>query len=129
MTQAKQTEKRAKREEAGLTSEKVGAEFLAKQREEGKSKAALDKTGYHFKLANRDFGRRTGTEITAPMILKALRKVKAKSNYEKAHRLAQYKAQLAARQSDTQGADLFDTTLLSHFLKKTTTVRMIRICQ
>jgi integrase len=38
-------------------------------------------------LANRDFGRKPITEITAPMILKTLRKVEAKGNYETAHRL------------------------------------------
>jgi len=40
-----------------------------------------------LKLANRDFGRKPITEITAPMILKTLRKVEAKGNYETAHRL------------------------------------------
>ncbi|GAA6177858.1 tyrosine-type recombinase/integrase [Sulfitobacter pacificus] len=86
-SEAKQTEKRVKREEAGQTFEKIGAEFLAKQRKEGKTKATLDKTEYHLKLANRDFGRRPITEITAPMILKTLRKVEAKGTYETAHRL------------------------------------------
>ncbi|GLQ26259.1 tyrosine-type recombinase/integrase [Sulfitobacter pacificus] len=86
-SEAKQTEKRMKREEAGQTFEKIGAEFLAKQRKEGKTKATLDKTEYHLKLANRDFGRRPITEITAPMILKTLRKVEAKGTYETAHRL------------------------------------------
>lgn len=86
-SEAKQTEKRVKREEAGQTFEKIGAEFLDKQRKEGKTKATLDKTEYHLKLANSDFGRRPITEITAPMILKTLRKVEAKGNYETAHRL------------------------------------------
>ncbi|MGB3176973.1 MAG: integrase arm-type DNA-binding domain-containing protein, partial [Albidovulum sp.] len=86
-SEAKQTEKRIKREESGQTFEKIGAAFLDKQRKEGKSKATLDKTGYHLKLANRDFGRRPITEITAPLILKTLRKVEAKGNYETAHRL------------------------------------------
>ncbi len=86
-SEAKQVEQRTKREVAGQTFEKVGAAFLEKQRREGKSKATLDKTEYHLKLANRDFGRRPVTEITAPMILKTLRKVEAKGNYETAHRL------------------------------------------
>ncbi|WP_120505172.1 tyrosine-type recombinase/integrase [Sulfitobacter mediterraneus] len=86
-SEAKQTEKRVKREEAGQTFEKIGAEFLNKQRKEGKAKATLDKTEYHLKLANRDFGRRPITEITAPLILKTLRKVEAKGTYETAHRL------------------------------------------
>ena len=84
---AKQEAKRLKREAKGQTFEKVGAAFLAKQRKEGKSTATLSKTEYHLKLANRDFGRKPITDINAPMILRTLRKVEAKGNYETAHRL------------------------------------------
>lgn len=86
-SEAKQTEKRIKREEAGKTFEKIGAMFLDKQLKEGKSKATLVKTWYHLKLANRDFGQRPIAEINAPLILKTLRKVEAKGNYETANRL------------------------------------------
>lgn len=86
-SEAKQEEKRLRLEAKGQTFEKIGEAFLAKQRKEGKSAATLSKTEYHLKLANRDFGRKPVTEITAPMILKALRKVEAKGNYETAHRL------------------------------------------
>lgn len=86
-SEAKQEYKRVRLEAKGQTFAKIGAVFLEKQRKEGKSKATLDKTEYHLKLANRDFGRRPITEITAPMILKTLRKVEAKGNYETAHRL------------------------------------------
>ncbi|MEX0328050.1 MAG: tyrosine-type recombinase/integrase [Ruegeria sp.] len=83
----KQEQKRLKHEASGQIFEKIGAAFLAKQRKEGKSKATLDKTAYHLKLANRDFGKKPITAITAPMILRTLRKVEAKGNYETAHRL------------------------------------------
>ena len=86
-SEAKQEEKRLRQEANGQTFEKIGAEFLAKQRKEGKSPATLSKTEYHLKLANQDFGRKPISEITAPMILKALRRVEAKGNYETAHRL------------------------------------------
>lgn len=86
-SEAKQEEKRLRLEAKGQTFEKIGAAFLAKQRKEGKSAATLSKTEYHIKLANRDFGRKPVSEITAPMILKTLRKVEAKGNYETAHRL------------------------------------------
>ncbi|WP_246252387.1 tyrosine-type recombinase/integrase [Parasulfitobacter algicola] len=86
-SEAKQEEKRLRQEVNGQTFEKIGAAFLAKQRNEGKSAATLSKTEYHLKLANRDFGGKPVTEITAPMILKTLRKVEAKGNYETAHRL------------------------------------------
>jgi len=85
--EAKQEDRRVRLEANGQTFEKIGSAFLAKQRKEGKSAATLSKTEYHLKLANQDFGRRPITEITAPMILKTLRKVEAKGNYETAHRL------------------------------------------
>jgi integrase len=86
-SEAKQMERRVKQEEAAQTFELIGRLFLEKQRMEGKSKATLDKTEYHLKLANRDFGRRPITDINAPLILKTLKKVEAKGNYETAHRL------------------------------------------
>lgn len=86
-SESKQEEKRIRIEAKGQTFERIGAVFLEKQRKEGKSKATLDKTEYHLKLVNRDFGRKPIGEITAPMILKSLRKVEAKGNYETAHRL------------------------------------------
>jgi integrase len=86
-SEAKQTARRVKQEEAAQTFELIGQLFLEKQRKEGKSKATLDKTEYHLKLANRDFGRRPITEINAPLILKTLKKVEAKGNFETAHRL------------------------------------------
>jgi integrase len=86
-SEAKQEAKAQAREAHGNTFEKIGAAFLSKQQIEGKSKATLDKTAYHLKLANTAFGRKPITEITAPMILKCLRKVEAKGNYETAHRL------------------------------------------
>ncbi len=86
-SELKQEEKLRRAEASGQTFEKLGAAFLTKQRKEGKSKATLDKTAYHLKLANRDFGKKAITAITAPMILRTLRKVEAKGNYETAHRL------------------------------------------
>jgi len=85
--EAKQEDKRIMEAAKGETFIKLGQAFLAKQRKEGESKATLDKTEYHLKLANQDFGQKPITEITAPMILKTLRKVETKGNYETAHRL------------------------------------------
>ncbi|WP_417279343.1 tyrosine-type recombinase/integrase [Celeribacter sp.] len=86
-SEAKQEAKRAKREAQGHTFQKIGEAFLEKQKKEGKSKATLDKTAYHLKLADAEFGRKPITEISAQMILRALRKQEAKGNYETAHRL------------------------------------------
>lgn len=85
--EAKQDDKRVRLEAKGHTFAKIGDAFLEKQRKEGKSQATLNKTEYHLKLASRDFGLKPITEITAPMILKTLRKVETKGNYETAHRL------------------------------------------
>jgi integrase len=85
--EAKQEEKRIRDAAKGETFKKLGEAFLTKQRIEGKSKATLGKTEYHLKLTNQDFGHKPITEITAPLILKTLRKVEAKGNYETAHRL------------------------------------------
>ncbi|NOR63872.1 MAG: tyrosine-type recombinase/integrase [Rhodobacteraceae bacterium] len=86
-SERKQEEKRIRRESQGHTFAKVGAAFLDKQRKEGKSSATLSKTEYHLKLANKDFGKKPISEITSPMVLRCLRKVEAKGNYETAHRL------------------------------------------
>ncbi|MEQ6204335.1 integrase arm-type DNA-binding domain-containing protein [Sulfitobacter sp. HNIBRBA2951] len=86
-SEAKQSERRIKQEEAAHTFERVGSLFLEKQRKEGRSKATLDKTKYHLKLANSDFGRRPIAQISPTLILKTLKKVEAKGNYETAQRL------------------------------------------
>jgi integrase len=86
-SEIRQEKKRIRQESQGHTFEKVGAAFLDKQRREGKSVATLSKTEYHLKLANRDFGKKPISEITSPMVLRCLRKVEAKGNYETAHRL------------------------------------------
>ena len=46
-----------------------------KRRRDDKSAATSAKTEYHLSLGNRDFGRKSITEITAPLILTKLRKV------------------------------------------------------
>lgn len=86
-SEAKQVAKRARQEAQSNTFEKIGEAFFEKQRKEGKSQATLDKTAYHLKLANTDFGRKPVTEISAPMVLHCLRKQEAKGNYETAHRM------------------------------------------
>ena len=86
-SEAKQEAKREIREVQSHTFTKIGEAFLEKQRKEGKTQATLDKTTYHLKLANTEFGHKPITEITAPMILTCLRRVEAKGNYETAHRL------------------------------------------
>ena len=77
-SEAKQSERRIKQEEAAHTFERVGSLFLEKQRKEGKSKATLDKTEYHLRLANNDFGRRPITDIGATISSATFYKYKSK---------------------------------------------------
>ena len=86
-SEQKQEERRSRREMLGHTFAKMGAEFVEKQRKEGKSAPTLAKSEYHLKLANREFGNKPITAITSPMILWFLRKIEAKGTYETAHRL------------------------------------------
>jgi len=86
-SEQKQEERRSRREMLGHTFAKMGAEFVEKQRKEGKSAPTLAKSEYHLKLANREFGNKPITAITSPMILRFLRKIEAKGTYETAHRL------------------------------------------
>lgn len=116
-SEAKQEEKRIRLEAKGQTFAKIGEAFMAKQRKEGKSAATLSKTEYHLKLANQDFGRKPITEITAPMILKTLRKVEAKGNFETAHRL---RARIGSvfRYAVASGVSQIDDEALREIAKK-----------
>lgn len=49
--------------------------------------AALTKFEWFMGMAKAEFGRKPVSEITSPMVLRALRKVEAKGNYETARRL------------------------------------------
>ncbi|GGY56659.1 tyrosine-type recombinase/integrase [Parvularcula lutaonensis] len=63
------------------------SDFMAKQVREGRAERTLQKNRWLLSMAVDDFGSAPLTEITAPLILKTLRKVEARGNYETAHRL------------------------------------------
>ena len=85
------TVKREKKDEAlGLsehTFNKVADQFVYKSEKDGKSESTLKKLKWLLGEARKDFGHLPITEITAPMILKTLRKREATGHYETAHRM------------------------------------------
>jgi hypothetical protein len=85
--EAKQEEKRLKRESQGHTFAKMAVAFILKAEKEGRAAATQAKTEWLLGMANADFGRKAIAEITSPMALACLRKVEAKGNYETAKRL------------------------------------------
>lgn len=61
--------------------------YKAKTIKEGKAEATLSKTEWLLGIANADIGNKPMSEINSPMVLRCLRKVEAKGNYETAKRL------------------------------------------
>lgn len=84
---AKQDQKREEKERRGLTFETQARSYFDKTRKEGRAASTLDKTKWLLDMAIADFGRKPMSEITSPIVLRCLRKVEAKGNYETAKRL------------------------------------------
>lgn len=84
---AKQDQKREEKERRGLTFETQAHAYFDKTRKEGRASSTLDKTQWLLDMAIADFGRKSMSEITSPMVLRCLRKVEARGNYETAKRL------------------------------------------
>ena len=85
--EAKQEEKRLRRESQGHTFAKLADAYLLKAAKEGRTPATQAKSEWLLGMAKADFGRKAISDISAPMILHCLRKVEAKGNYETAKRL------------------------------------------
>jgi len=85
---AKQDQKREERERRGLTFETQAQAYFEKTQKEGRAASTLNKTQWLLDMAIADFGRKPMSEITSPMVLRCLRKVEAKGNYETAKRSA-----------------------------------------
>jgi integrase len=69
------------------TFSKIADEFETKARKDGKSDATLRKLTWLLSDARADFGHLPITEVTAPIILKTLRKREKTGHYETAHRM------------------------------------------
>lgn len=86
-SEAKQARKRQEAERGLLTFETQARAYAAKSAKEGKAAATLAKTDWLLGMAIADFGAKPVSEVTAPVILRMLRKVEAKGNFETARRL------------------------------------------
>ncbi len=85
-SEAKQEAKRLSREAKGQTFEKLALIFISKAVKEGRAPATIAKTEWLLGMANAEFGRKPIAEITSPMVLRCLKKIEAKGNYETAKR-------------------------------------------
>jgi integrase len=85
--EVKQDRKRAEKERRGLTFESQAKDYATKATKEGRAVSTQAKTDWLLSMANDDFGKKPMSEITPPMVLRCLRKVEAKGNYETAKRL------------------------------------------
>ena len=83
----RQEAKRLRREASGNSFDKIAQAFIAKSAKEGRAPATMAKTEWLIGMANAEFGRKPIAEITSPMVLRCLRRVEAKGNYETARRL------------------------------------------
>ena len=69
------------------TFERVAEKFMAKIMKEGRAPATLEKYKWILDMVKPDIGRKPIAEITAPMVLKCLRKVEANGNFQTARRM------------------------------------------
>lgn len=86
-SEAKQEAKRIKREGQSQTFSVLAEGFMSKAIKEGRAAATQTKTKWLLDMACADFGHKSMSEITSPMVLSCLKKVEAKGNYETARRL------------------------------------------
>ncbi len=69
------------------TFERVAGKFVAKITKEGRADATLAKYEWVLEMVSKDIGKKPIAEITAPMVLRCLRKVEAKGNFQTARRM------------------------------------------
>jgi hypothetical protein len=84
---AKQERKREERERREHTFEFFAAAYQTKISKEGKAAATLAKTEWLLGIAKAEFGNEPIFKITSPLVVRCLRKIEAKGNYETAKRL------------------------------------------
>lgn len=108
-SEAKQDRKREEKERRGLTFESQAKAYFDKTKREGRAETTLSKTEWLLDMAIAEFGSKPMSEITSPMVLRCLRKIEAKGNYESAKRL---RAKISAvfRYAVANGAATTDPT-------------------
>lgn len=86
-SEAKQEQKRKKLEASELTFSVLAGQYLDKVRKEGRADMTMRKLEWLIEMANADLGDRPIGEISAPDVLRCLRKVEARGTHETARRL------------------------------------------
>ncbi|WP_411819124.1 integrase arm-type DNA-binding domain-containing protein [Hyphococcus formosus] len=86
-SEARKAEKEKRLEERERVFERLASEFLEKQKNDGRAESTLKKNRWVLDMACAEFGNVPVTEIKAPTILKALKKVEARGTFETARRL------------------------------------------
>ncbi|WP_435258091.1 tyrosine-type recombinase/integrase [Thioclava sp. FR2] len=86
-SEAKQAEKRKQFEASELTFSVLAHGYLDKVRKEGRAAMTMRKLEWLVGMAEEDLGKRPITEISAPDVLRCLRRVEARGTYETARRL------------------------------------------
>lgn len=86
-SEAKQEQKRKKLEASELTFSVLAGQYLDKVRKEGRADMTMRKLEWLIEMANADLGDRPIADISAPDVLRCLRKVEARGTHETARRL------------------------------------------
>ena len=86
-SEVKQEQKRRKHEASELTFALLAGQYLDKVRQEGRADMTMRKLEWLLAMANADLGDRPIAEISAPDVLRCLRKIEARGTHETARRL------------------------------------------
>lgn len=86
-SEAKQERKRQNQLQDRLTFAAQAREYLSKVRQEGRAETTMRKLEWLLAMAIEDLGDRPIADITAPEVLRCLRKVEARGTHETARRL------------------------------------------
>lgn len=86
-SEVKQEQKRRKHEASELTFALLAGQYLDKVRQEGRADMTMRKLEWLLEMANADLGDRPIAEISAPDVLRCLRKIEARGTHETARRL------------------------------------------
>jgi integrase len=86
-SEVKQEQKRRKHQASELTFALLAGQYLDKVRQEGRADMTMRKLEWLLEMANADLGDRPIAEISAPDVLRCLRKIEARGTHETARRL------------------------------------------
>lgn len=109
---ARRQAKVAKAMETAQTFSAIAAELLAKMTKEGRAASTLLKAEWLLRMANKSLGNRPIRDISAREVLRALKAVEARGNYETAKRLRSIISRVFRYAVATDRADIDPTFAL-----------------